>query len=365
MSAPARRSVPADRPVDFAVVGTGHIFERRGRDIAQSPDARLVAIAEPHDGRRQETASRWGVEAFADSLEMLERVDCDAVLVCTPTRFHHPVVMAALAAGRHVMCEKPAAETVAQAAEMAALAEEMHAVLGYTFHFAEMTHEATRLITAGALGNVVMIDARWVGRSRPPVRDGIVPATAWADLGPHLVATALQWLGNRPVVSVTSNEWDVRDGRPSMSSWGRVPDRRFGSDTTAATVVFAGGVVLRAFVSFNVHQRAAESVGLTAYGTDGTMTVPLRTKLTEDDAYQPRLFTARDDLWLDSTIRDPLGLVLDEDACTARELARFVRAVRGEGQPLVGGLQGVAIQQVLELVTRSAADGGRQIVVTE
>src|SRR5437879_5594903 len=78
--------------------------------------ARVVAISGRNEQRAREVAERYGIPGvFTDYREMIEKGGLDALVVVTPDDLHYPIVMAALDAGLHVLCEKPLALTAAQA----------------------------------------------------------------------------------------------------------------------------------------------------------------------------------------------------------------------------------------------------------
>ena len=99
-----------------AVVGVGYLGRFHAQKYASLPDCRLVGVADPNPATRAAVAGELGVEAFADWRELLGRVD--AVSIATPTPLHHAIAREFLAAGVHVLVEKPMTTTVAQAREL-------------------------------------------------------------------------------------------------------------------------------------------------------------------------------------------------------------------------------------------------------
>ena len=93
--------------------------------IASHDRADLVAICGRNQERAREMAAKYGIGAtYADYRQMIAKEGLDAVVIVTPDDMHHPMAMAALDEGLHVMCEKPLGLNVAQTAEMLAKAEE-------------------------------------------------------------------------------------------------------------------------------------------------------------------------------------------------------------------------------------------------
>ncbi|HTL99220.1 MAG TPA: Gfo/Idh/MocA family oxidoreductase [Holophagaceae bacterium] len=95
-----------------AVVGVGHLGQHHARLAAASPHAELVAVVDPGEERGREIAAKHGTRWVATLAEILPEVD--AVQVAAPTGLHHALGLQALAAGRHVLMEKPLAATLAE-----------------------------------------------------------------------------------------------------------------------------------------------------------------------------------------------------------------------------------------------------------
>ena len=99
-----------------------------------SPHADVVAVCDVVAERAREVAAQWGVEhAFADYRELLTLPGIDAVDIATPNSFHREIALGALAAGKHVLCEKPLALEVEHAREMERAAREAGVVNAVNF----------------------------------------------------------------------------------------------------------------------------------------------------------------------------------------------------------------------------------------
>ena len=107
------------RSLGVLLVGTGAIAGPYMKFIRENEHLRLAAIADPSATARAEAEQKYGpVLSVADYREVLARPDIDIVIVCTPHFLHHSMVTSALKAGKHVICEKPLAITVAEADDM-------------------------------------------------------------------------------------------------------------------------------------------------------------------------------------------------------------------------------------------------------
>ena len=105
-------------PRRVAIVGAGDMGARHAEHW-RAAGADIVAICDPNQDRASALAARFGARAEAEPLEAVRAADLDVVSVCTPTYLHAPVTIAALEAGRDVLCEKPVALTLEDAQAMA------------------------------------------------------------------------------------------------------------------------------------------------------------------------------------------------------------------------------------------------------
>ncbi|MBP9212480.1 MAG: Gfo/Idh/MocA family oxidoreductase [Bacteroidetes bacterium] len=108
--------------VKVGVIGTGHLGSLHAKMYADIADAAFIGVFDTDPEKRKSVASKYGVKAFETMSDLLAAVD--AVSIATVTTTHHAVAMEALAAGRHVLIEKPITSTLAEADELIALAKQ-------------------------------------------------------------------------------------------------------------------------------------------------------------------------------------------------------------------------------------------------
>jgi predicted dehydrogenase len=199
MMAPAPRSGDADAGgadvIGVGVVGTGVWAINMLRVIAESPRARLVAACD-HDPGRLERARRFGPERLEpDAAAVLADPAIQAVYIATPPASHEELALAALAAGKHVLVEKPMTTSTAAARRLVAAAEAAGKVLmvGHTFLYSPPVRKIKGLIQDGSAGRVYYIDSQRVNLGR--VQDSGV---LW-DLAPHDFSILFYWLDELPV----------------------------------------------------------------------------------------------------------------------------------------------------------------------
>ncbi|MBL8126206.1 MAG: Gfo/Idh/MocA family oxidoreductase [Thermomicrobiales bacterium] len=144
--------------VRWGMVGAGTIGREWMADaIAAQPDGELRGIASSNLERAQAFAREKGIPLAYDSVEaLLADPEIDAVYISTTNEHHKPQTLAAAAAGKHVLCEKPLALTLAGAQEMVAACAAAGVVMGTNHHLRNSaTHRAVRdLVASGAVGEV-------------------------------------------------------------------------------------------------------------------------------------------------------------------------------------------------------------------
>lgn len=157
----------------------------------------LVAVADSDAATATRAGQAWGIPHYVDHREMLQRAKPDAVSVAVPTNAHCEVVMDALAAGCHVLVEKPIAGSLDEAERMVAEAARCKRVLtvGHIERFNPAVIELKRRLDAGELGRPYQMHARRLGPFPARVRDvGVVVDLATHDLD------IMRWLsGSEPV----------------------------------------------------------------------------------------------------------------------------------------------------------------------
>jgi myo-inositol 2-dehydrogenase/D-chiro-inositol 1-dehydrogenase/scyllo-inositol 2-dehydrogenase (NAD+) len=133
-------------------------------------DAELIAICDPSEESLSRAQAELAVPyAYTDYNEALKNPEIDAVIVVTPTQFHHDIVIAAAKAKKHVFCEKPMASTEEECDEMIEACREngVKLQLGFMRRFDKNFRRGKEIIDSGAIGRVAMIKSNTYGPSEP------------------------------------------------------------------------------------------------------------------------------------------------------------------------------------------------------
>jgi len=155
--------------IGVAIIGAGNVGRIRASVIQRSPDCRLRIVADTEVSRAETLAREFGAKATGDWIELLDYPEVDIVLVCTPTKFHGEAARKSLLHGKHVLCEKPLARSVAEAEEMLSAAEQAGRILKTGFNYRHMAHvrKAKELVDAGALGPLYFVRCTYGHGGRP------------------------------------------------------------------------------------------------------------------------------------------------------------------------------------------------------
>lgn len=190
--------------IGVGLVGVGNVARWLYLPQLQRPDCpfRLMAVYDVDQEAARRAAQPFGAKVCGSILELLKSEGLEAVCVCSPVRFHREAVMAALAAKRHVLCEKPLGYTLAESAAMQASAVESGCVhmVNFSYRFRPDVALVARVVREGVLGRVyhawgTISQGLWFTPEGLPSQER-VDAAAWKfgaeggvvmDLGPHLV----------------------------------------------------------------------------------------------------------------------------------------------------------------------------------
>ena len=178
--------------------------------LTAHPQCEVVAVCGRNPDKAAAFAASWKVpNHFVDWREMIESGLCDAIVVASHTETHHPITLLAIEHGIHVLCEKPMAISVAQAAEMAgsAAAAGVQNVIPFTYRFLPHARYIKHLIDDGYIGTPYHLNIRYYhafGRN-PGYGWGWdadkVGAGDLANLGSHPIYLALWYFGEVESIS--------------------------------------------------------------------------------------------------------------------------------------------------------------------
>lgn len=181
--------------IRIAQIGVGYWGPNLLRNLTSSPRCRLTHVAEKSAARRAFVSSSYpAIATLEDADAVFASDDIDAVVVSTPAQTHYALTVAALAAGKHVLVEKPMATSTSEVDTIGHLAREkgLVAMVGHTFLYNPAVRYLKGLITAGELGEVRYIYSQRLNLGR--IRSDV---DALWNLAPHDISI-IQYLLDNP-----------------------------------------------------------------------------------------------------------------------------------------------------------------------
>ncbi|WP_034157434.1 oxidoreductase [Sphingomonas sp. ERG5] len=332
--------------VRVALIGYGFAGRTFHAPLIRATPGLDLALVASRDAAKVH-ADLPGMAVEADPLRAVTDPAIELVVIAAPNSRHAPLARAALAAGKHVVVDKPFTLDLAEARALIALAEQHDRLLS-VFHNRRWDSDylgVKQLIDSGALGEVVHFESHF-DRFRPEVRgrwrEQALPGSGvWFDLGPHLVDQALQLFGLPE--SIQANLAVQRPGG-QIDDWAHIVLNHGGR----RIVLHAGMVVAGGSMRFTVHGSKASVVKQRADGQERQLldgVIPGAPGWGEDD----------DDLVLyqgDDVRRLPTP------AGDQRQYYRAIhRALRDGAANPVPPIQALAVMAVIEAATQAATEG--------
>jgi predicted dehydrogenase len=351
-------------------------------DLPLQPRMSLLVARDAE--RTRAAADAWGWDdTSTDWREAIARDDIDVVDIVTPGDTHAEIAVAALAAGKHVLCEKPLANSVAEAEQMAdaasAAAERgVRAMVGFTYRRVPATTLARDMVAAGRIGEIRQVRAEylqdWLSDAEAPLTWRLqkehAGSGALGDIGAHAVDLTEYITGQR-VTGVSGILETLVDERPLLGA-GSGLSGSAGSGRGAVTVddvaLFTGRLESGALASFEASRfRTGRKNGLRIEisGSHGALVFDLErlNELAFYDATAPAgeqgfrtiLVTEPTHPYLAAWW--PAGHMLGYEHAFSHQAKDFVEAVAAGTQPRPSFDDGLHVQRVLDGVERSARGG--------
>jgi predicted dehydrogenase len=257
-----------NEPIGVALIGAGWAGNRHAMAYRALPDrGRIVAVIDARLAVAQERAREWGVPFATDDLAAaLARPDVQAVDVCLPHTLHAEVAEAALAAGKHVLVEKPCATSLPEADAMIAAAARARRILmvAENARYDAVYLRMAELIFAGEIGapflcrvcrDHQMHDSL---RARPWFLTDPTGGIMWSG-GIHDIETVRMMMGDAPIQEVYATA--ARKTLAEMTT----------DDTSVALFRMEGGSVAVLSESFSTHAPHGERIRVEVFGPDGSL----------------------------------------------------------------------------------------------
>lgn len=346
------------KKIKIGIIGVGNIAESHISGYLADPDVELYAFCDIRESRLKEMGEKYGVtRLFTKKEDLLALPEINAVSVCTWNSEHAPCTIAALEAGKHVLCEKPMAtcEKDAQAMLDAAKRCKKLLMIGFVRRFGNDCRIAKDFIDNQTLGELYYAKATYLRRHGNPggwfgdkSRSGGGPLI---DLGVHVLDLTRYLMGNHKPVSVygvtfhkLGNRPDVKDKVGYTATSAQAGDICDVEDLATALVRLDNGGVISLEASFALNLK--EDVGrIELFGTEGGA------------KFEPELeiYTQMNGYMADVNLKTPTALAFD--GLFENEISHYLACVRGEAECISPAEDGVMIMKILDAIYESAATG--------
>lgn len=366
--------------VGYKFMGKAHsnAYRQVNAFFPDTPKARMVAISGRNEGAVQDAADQFGWESYeTDYHRLLENPAIDIIDVSTPGHLHHTVVLDAFAAGKHVICEKPLANTLAEAAEMVQVWKKAGTIGMVNFNYRKVPAVmlAKDLIDSGRIGEIRSFRARylqdWLADANAPMswrlQKEFAGSGALGDIGAHITDLAHMLIG--PITSVAGMLSTAVTSRPMEFP---TPDLSHGEVTVDDWTAFLARFENGATGVFEASRLATGRKNQNTFEINGSMGSiafdledlnRLQVYLTEDDqltrGFRDVLVTEGahplvGNWW-------PAGHIIGWEHTHVHQVRDLLIGVETDTQPLPSFEDGYRCQAVLDAVERSSASGHWEI----
>lgn len=350
----------------IGIIGCGGIANGKHMPAlkTQAAQAEMVAFCDIIPERAEKAAKEYGVpgaKVYVNYKELLEDKSIDVVHVCTPNRSHSEITVAALEAGKHVMCEKPMAKTVADAKLMldAAKRTGKKLTIGYQNRCRPDSLLLKKAVDGGALGDIYFAKAHAIRRRAVPTwgvflneyEQGGGPLI---DIGTHALDLTLWMMDNYKPKAVLGQAFKkLGDQRDTGNAWGDWDPAQFTvEDSAFGFITMENGATIILESSWALNTLDVREAQTTLCGTKGgaDMVGGLRFNKVE----WGRQVTEIPDLKAGG-VAFYEGTGSDDPAKV--ECAQWLAAIREDKAPLVLPEQAFVVTQILEAIYTSSKTG--------
>lgn len=337
--------------IRVGIIGAGGIAKARHIPVLLELklEAEVTAICDVNIESAEQAAVAFKQPFVTDDYrEIFSRVD--AVVICTPNKYHAEISIAALNEGVHVICEKPMAMTAAEGQLMVEAAEKSGKQLMIAYHYRYMreSQAAKKIIDKNEIGRPMVGRVQALRRRKVPgwgvfTNKELQGGGSLIDFGCHFLDLSLWLLGSPKPVEVIGNTYNVVSTMPDqVNQWGRVDNETFDvDDHVTAYIRFDNGATLLFETSWAANVKEdKESVSISG-DTGGVDLFPLE------------INQAKHGMLLDSTA----NWVPGEENPGIFQMQNFIDACRGKSELIMPPQQAVQVQQIVDAIYESAETG--------
>jgi predicted dehydrogenase len=370
--------------IGYGFMGAAHSqgWRTAPRVFGLPAEVQMAVVVGRHAQAVADAASRWGwAESATDWREVIARDDIDIIDIVTPGDSHAEIAIAALKAGKHVLCEKPLANSVAEAEAMAAAAaiaarSGIRAMVGFTYRRVPAITFLRNLIAEGVIGDIQQVRAAyrqdWLVDPEMPLAWRLqkehAGSGALGDIGAHAIDTT-QFVTGLSVTAISGTLDTIVTRRPLLgegTGLSGVAAEGYGDVTVDDVAIFTGRLANGALVSFEATRFATgrkNALTIEVSGTKGALAFDLedlnallfydRTLPSDRQGFRKILVTEPEHPYLEAWW--PAGHMLGYEHAFSHQVKDFVEGIVAGTDPHGTFAEGLVVQRVLDAVETSSA----------
>ncbi|MFD0695236.1 Gfo/Idh/MocA family protein [Paenibacillus sp. GCM10027628] len=348
----------------IAIIGCGGIANGKHMPSLNKLDnVEMVAFCDIIPEKAHEAASKYGkneTRVYNDYREVLLDESIDIVHVCTPNDSHAEITIAALEAGKHVMCEKPMAKTAADARRMVEAAKRTGKKLtvGYNNRFRGDSQHLHQLCADGELGDIYFAKAHAIRRRAVPTwgvfldeeKQGGGPLI---DIGTHALDLTMWMMNNyEPKVVLGTSYHKLSQRENAANAWGPWDPSKFTvEDSAFGMITMKNGATIILESSWALNTLEVDEAKCTLCGTEGG--ADMKGGLRINGEKNSRLFTTEVEL-------NAGGVAFydgETESAPDLEMRLWIQAIENDTEPVVTPEQACVVSEILEAIYESAKTG--------
>lgn len=352
------------KKVNVAIIGCGGIANGKHLpSLKKVEQVELVAFCDIDVRKAQVAAEEYGTsgaKVYEDYKELLKDGSIDVVHVCTPNISHAEISIAAMNAGKHVMCEKPMAKTSEEAKQMIAAAEKTgkKLTIGYQNRFRQDSQYLRKVCRRGDLGEVYFAKAHAIRRRAVPTwgvfldeeKQGGGPLI---DIGTHALDLALWMMDNYKPKSVMGSTFHkLGKHKDAANAWGSWDPEKFTvEDSAFGFITMENGATIVLESSWALNSLEVDEAKCSLSGTDGGADMKDGLRINGEEF--GKLYTTNVEL-NNSGVAFYDGKAESDADLEAR---LWIESVQNDTEPTVLPKEALVVTQILEGIYESAKTG--------
>ncbi|KQX55692.1 Gfo/Idh/MocA family protein [Paenibacillus sp. Root444D2] len=350
--------------VKVAIIGCGGIATGKHLpSLAKIEQVEIIGFFDIVLERAQQAAEKFGApgaKVFENYYELLADASIDVVHVCTPNDSHAEISIAAMEAGKHVMCEKPMAKTAADARRMVEAAKRTgkKLTIGYNNRFRADSQYLKKVVEDGDLGDIYFAKAHAIRRRGVPTwgvfldedKQGGGPLI---DIGTHALDLTLWMMNNyEPKVVLGTAYHKLSRKENAANSWGPWDPEKFKvEDSAFAMIVMKNGATVMVEASWALNTLDTKEAKCTLCGTEGGADMQDGLRINGENHSR---------LYVNQLQFDAKGADFYEgkkESMSDKEIRTWIDAVMNDKQPIVTPEQSCVVSEILEAIYESNRTG--------